>query len=35
LNKLPREAKTFRPTMNAALVEHNYAGWKTAVNRVL
>jgi glycerol kinase len=35
LAKVPREVKVFRPAMEPALVEKNYAGWKRAVARVL
>jgi glycerol kinase len=35
LAALPRETKTYRPTMNAARVEELYSGWRAAVERVL
>jgi glycerol kinase len=35
LAALPRDATSFRPKMKPGLVEKNYAGWRSAVSRVL
>jgi glycerol kinase len=35
LAALPRDATSFRPKMKPGLVEKNYAGWRSAVSRIL
>jgi glycerol kinase len=35
LTKLPRDARTYRPQMNADKVDQLYSGWQRAVKRVL